>query len=39
MFSYSSPPVILPLAFLIAVRLLKGSSVLFFFIAKTRTNY
>jgi hypothetical protein len=29
----------LPLAFLIAVRLLKGSSVLFFFIAKTRANY
>ncbi len=29
----------LPLAFLIAVRLIKGSSVLFFFIAKTRANY
>ena len=29
----------LPVAFLIAVRLVKGSSVLFFIIAKTRTNY
>jgi hypothetical protein len=29
----------LPVAFLIAVRLVKDSSVLFFFIARTRTNY